>query len=132
MVRKKVAIVPEKLLTEVELEIIQIVWAKNETTVKDVVDALPAGRDLAYTSVATILKILEKKGFLSTRKTDRAHVYFPLIKKHQYESKSVHHLIENLFEGTPSSLVMKLINESDLSHEDLKKIKSLLNERLSP
>ena len=91
----------------------------------------PKSRDLAYTSVATIMKILEKKGILASRKNDRAHVYYPLVAKSEYESKSLNHIVKNLFEDTPSSLVMKLLSESDLSHEELKSIRSLLNERFS-
>src|SRR5690348_3489507 len=95
----------DRLLTEVELELMRIIWERGESTVKEVLDLLPVGRDLAYTSVATIMKILEKKNVLASRKDDRAHVYYSLVSKSTYESKSLNHLVENLFDGAPSSLV---------------------------
>ena len=118
----------DRLLTEVELELMRIIWERGESTVKEVLDSLPSKRELAYTSVATIMKILEKKKVLSSRKNDRAHVYYPLLSKTAYESKSLNHLVDNLFNGTPSSLVVKLLNESDLSSEELKSIRSILND----
>lgn len=130
MTRKKISN-STRLLTEVELELMRIIWSKGEVTVKDVLDALPKSRDLAYTSVATIMKILEKKEVLASRKHDRAHVYYPKLAKSEYESKSLNHIVKNLFEGTPSSLVMKLLSESDLTPQELKSIRALLNERLS-
>lgn len=121
----------EKLLTEVELEMMRILWQLGNGTVKDVLEALPEERDLAYTSVATILKILEKKKFLESRRTERAHEYFPSVSKSDYESKSLSHLVKEVFSGEPSSLVMKLLNESDLSKDELNSIRTFLNQRLS-
>src|SRR4051794_31560383 len=100
----------DRLLTEVELELMRIIWERGETTVKEVLDSLPEKRELAYTSVATIMKILENKKVLASRKNDRAHVYYPLVSKTTYESKSLNHLVDNLIDGTPSSLVVKLLN----------------------
>lgn len=122
----------DRLLTEVELELMRIIWERGESTVKEVLDSLPVRRELAYTSVATIMKILEKKGVLASRpsllENDRAHVYYPLLSKSTYESKSLNHLVDNLFDGAPSSLVVKLLNESDLSSEELKSIRTVLND----
>ena len=120
----------ERLLTEVELEFMRIIWDRIEVTVRDVVDALPKKRDLAYTSVATIMKILEKKKVLSSRKSEHAHTYEPLISRAEYESTSLRHLAKNVFQGDPSSMVMKLLNESTLSQDDLLAIKKILEERM--
>ena len=119
-----------RMLTEVELELMQAVWGLGEPTVKDVVDALPKERDLAYTTVATVMKILEKKGFLTSRRGDRAHTYLPKITKADYETNSLNHMVSNLFEGEPSSLVMRLLDNSDLSQDELKSIRKILNERM--
>ena len=131
MTRKK-NVSEGRLLTEVELEMMRIIWEQGESTVKEVLEALSSSRDLAYTSVATILKILEKKKVLTSRRDDRAHVYSPLVPKSAYESKSVNHLVEKLFEGTSSSLVVKLLNESNLTLEELKSIRCVLNEKMKP
>ena len=74
----------EKLLTEVELELMTILWKKGEGSVADVIEGLPKDRNLAYTSVSTILRILEQKGALKTRKEGRGHVYIPALKKYRH------------------------------------------------
>lgn len=120
----------EKLLTEAELELMTLVWGLGECTVKDVQGGLPEGRDLAYTSVATIMKILEQKKFLASRKREKAHVYYALVPREEYEAKSLRHMTENLFHGDPTSMVMKLLDDSDLSRDELKSIRALLDARL--
>src|SRR5690242_526540 len=88
-----------KLLTETELELMTILWRLEEGTVADVIAELPEERDLAYTSVSTILRILEQKNILKTRKEGRGHIYTPLIKKSEYETKTVKHVVERVFDG---------------------------------
>ena len=86
--------------------------------------------DAWITSVATIMKILEQKGFLASRKKEKAHVYTALVPREEYEAKSLRHLTENLFQGDPATMVMKLLDDSDLSRDELKSIRALLDERL--
>jgi len=120
----------EKPLTEVELELMHLVWNLGECTVKEVQTALSADRNLAYTSVATIMKILEQKGVLASSKSDRAHTYRPLISRADYEAASLKHLAQNLFQGSPSSMVMRLLDESKLSADELRAIRKLVDERM--
>ena len=135
MVRKRSSDAKEKLLTEVELEVMQAVWGLcaqlgGECTVKDVQTALPKERDLAYTSVATMLKILEQKGFLVSHKLERTLGYSTEISREEYEGASLRHMAENVFQGNPGSMVMKLLNEAELTKDELQNIRTLLNERL--
>ena len=118
----------EKLLTQVELEIMNAVWDLGECTIKDVQKALPKDRPLAYTSVATIIKILETKKVLG--KNDREHTYYPLFSRRDYETKTLRHVADNIFQGNPSSMAARLIDESDLSREELRSLRKLVNERL--
>ncbi|MGE4233507.1 MAG: BlaI/MecI/CopY family transcriptional regulator [Bacteriovoracia bacterium] len=126
--KKKIQI--DKPLTEVELEMMNVIWELGECTVKDVQTRLSQDRDLAYTSVATIMKILEQKGVLKSEKADRAHTYKPLILRTEYEASSLKHLADNLFHGDPSSMVVRLLNESKLSKEELQSIQKILDERI--
>jgi predicted transcriptional regulator len=121
----------EKPLTEVELELMNAIWDLGECTVKDVQKGLPPGRDLAYTSVATVMKILEQKGALKSSKTDRAHTYLPLVSRTEYEGLSLRHMAEHLFRGDPSSMVMRLLDDTKLSSNELQAIKKLLDERIA-
>jgi predicted transcriptional regulator len=120
-----------KLLTETELEMMSVLWAKGEGSVHDVLDALPRGRELAYTSVSTILRILEQKGFVSTRKEGRGHVYVPRVKKNDYETRSVRHLVDRVFGGEKIAVVRSLLGSEKLSDEELDQIALLLQERKS-
>lgn len=119
----------KRLLTDVELELMSIVWDQGEAKVKDILAALPPGRPLAYTSVSTILRILEKKGVLASRKEGRAHVYYPLVAKSDYEVISLQHLVDNVFSGTPSSLVRCLLDQEEVANEELERIYAILETR---
>src|ERR1700722_13868432 len=102
MVAKKMGSAKGKLLTEVELELMAILWKLKEGTVHEVLEQLTSERDLAYTTVSTMLRILEQKKILKSRKEGRGHIYFPLLTKDEYEATSLHHLVKKVFDGTPS------------------------------
>lgn len=121
---------PQKLLTEVELELMGILWRLGEGSVNDVIAALSPGRELAYTSVSTMLRILEQKKIVGSRKEGRGHVYLPLLAKDAYEATSVQHLVTKVFDGAPASLVRRLLETDGMSEDDLEAIRSLLNEKL--
>jgi predicted transcriptional regulator len=120
----------DRPLTEVELELMQIIWRLGECTIRDVHDAISRDRELAYTSVATMMKILEQKGALSSHKKDRAHLFMPKISKTEYEGVSLRHLSNNLFQGSATSMVSRLLNEGDLSADELRSLRKILDARL--
>lgn len=107
-----------------------LVWKAGEASVSDVMEALPPSRKLAYTSVSTMLRILEGKGVLEARKVGRGHVYVPKVEKPEYEAKSLRHLVNKVFDGTPSSLVRCLLQQEDLSGDEIRSIRNLLEEKL--
>lgn len=115
-----------ELLTAVELEIMSILWRLGEGNVREVQGALAEERALAYTTVSTVLRILEKKGIVSNRKEGRGHVYVPQISKAQYESRSLEDILQNVFEGTPSGLIKRLIEDKKISAHELEELKNLL------
>ena len=119
-----------ELLTEVELEFMTELWALEEGTVRDVLDRLPEGRDLAYTSAATILRILEQKEFVTSRKDGKRHVFKPTLAKDAYQTRSLKDLSVKLFDDTPVSLVARLVNDDELTDEALGKIRALVDRRL--
>jgi predicted transcriptional regulator len=121
----------DKPLTEVELQLMNVIWSLEVCTVKEVQTEISKDRELAYTSVATIMKILESKGILKSEKSDKAHIYSPLISKENYETQSLEHLAENLFHGDSSMMVMRLLDNSNLSQKELEAIREVLNSRLT-
>jgi predicted transcriptional regulator len=120
-----------RLLTQAELQIMQILWRLEGATVRQVMDNLPAGRRLAYTSVSTLLRILEQKGAVGSRREDvgRGHVYSPRVPKAEYEVRSLRDLIGRVFEDAPVSLVRCLVEHEDLSAGEVESIRRLLHRK---
>ncbi len=119
----------ERSLTEAELPLMNAVWELGTCTVKDVQTRVASEKELAYTSVATIMKILETKGFLKSFKSDKAHVYEAIISREEYGAHSLDHLADNVFEGDHSQMVMRLLDIANLSQKDLDAIRKALNSR---
>ena len=119
----------QKLLTDVELELMTALWQLGEGTVHDVLATLPSARTLAYTSVSTVLRILVGKGVLVVRKEGRGHVYVPRISKAAYEATSLRHIVQRVFDGAPDALVRRLLEIEELTEEKLAAIRALLRKR---
>lgn len=119
-----------EFLTEVELEFMTVLWQLGEGTVRDVMANLADGRNLAYTSAATILRILEQKDFVVSTKAAKTFIYRPMLEKDAYQSRSLKDLSEKLFDDTPVSLVARLVDDYGLTEEALEEIRALLDRRL--
>lgn len=119
-----------EFLTEVELEFMSHLWDLGEGSVRDLLEQLAPGRDLAYTSAATIMRILEQKEFVVSRKEGKTFIYQPTLGKNAYQSRSLRDLSQKLFDGTPASLVARLVDDEGLSEEALQEIRALLDRRL--
>jgi predicted transcriptional regulator len=120
---------PDKLLTDVELELMTPLWQLGEGTVHDVLGSLPSARKLAYTSVSTVLRILVGKGVLVVRKEGRGHVYVPRLSKAEYEATSLRHIVHRVFDGAPDALVRRLLETEELNERKLAAIRALLRKR---
>lgn len=118
------------LLTEVELEFMTVVWATGGGTVRDILAVLNQAQERAYTSVATVLKIMEQKGFLSSERADRSLIYRPAIPKSEYQKTSLKNLSSKLFNDTPAALVARLVDDEEVTDDMLVEMRALLNERL--
>lgn len=114
-------------LTPVELELMDILWRIGQGTVRDVMAHLPAKRNLAYTSVSTILRILEQKKILTTKKLGRQHIYLPALTKHVFASHSVKKIVNQVFSGNSVELVAYLMNKSNLSIDEITAIQKILD-----
>lgn len=120
-----------EFLTEVELEFMTQLWDLGHGTVRDILAGLPPGRDLAYTSAATFMRILEQKTFVTSEKQNNTLVYRPVVTKDVYQSRSLRSLSEKLFDDTPARLVARLVDDYDLSEDALEEIRALLDRRLN-
>ncbi len=118
------------LLTDVELEFMTELWVLGEGSVREVLDRLPPERNLAYTSGATIMRILDEKGFVESRKEGKTLVYRPLLEKDKYQTRSLQNLSRTLFDDTPAALVARLVDDAGLTASDLEDIRALVERRL--
>ncbi|MBY6136632.1 BlaI/MecI/CopY family transcriptional regulator [Leisingera sp. XS_AS12] len=118
------------LLTEVELEFMTVVWDMGGGTVREILAELNKVQERAYTSVATVLKIMEQKGFLSSERKDRSLVYRPAVPKAEYQKTSLKNLSSKLFNGAPAAMVARLVDDEDVTDEMLEEMRALLEERL--
>jgi BlaI family penicillinase repressor len=112
-------------LTEQELEIMKIVWERESVTVRDVYEALLERRKVAYTTVMTMMKILEQKQYLKKNQDDRAYVYRPAQPKRQVIGDMVRDFVNRVFNGSAEPLLVHLVEEHNLSREDLEEIARL-------
>ena len=113
-------------LTPVELELMEILWKIGRGTVRDVMAHLAKNRELAYTSVSTILRILQQKKILYAEKMGKQHVYIPIFSKQNFASHSVKKMIKQIFSGNSAELVAYLMNKNDLSIDEISAIQNLL------
>jgi predicted transcriptional regulator len=120
-----------EFLTEVELEFMTELWALGKGSVRDVLAQLNPERNLAYTSAATILRIMEQKEFVTSEKLGKTFIYEPLLAKDAYQAKTLRDLSNKLFDGTPATMVARLVDDDGISEESLKEIQALLQRRLT-
>ena len=114
-----------KTLTGQELEIMKIVWERERATVRDVYEALLERRKVAYTTVMTMMKILEQKRFLKKSQEERAHVYRPAQPQRQVVGAMVREFVNRVFNGSAEPLLVHLVEEHHLSSKDLEEIARL-------
>jgi predicted transcriptional regulator len=113
-------------LTEAELRIMNVLWERRSATVHEVLDALPDKPALAYNSVLTIIRILEKKGYVKHIKDKRAHVYIPLIDRTDATRFEVRHLVSRFFGNSHEQLVLNALEETSIDAEELDRLRRLL------
>jgi BlaI family transcriptional regulator, penicillinase repressor len=119
---------PSATLTEAELRIMDVLWQRGSGTVQQVLDALPAKPALAYNSVLTTIRILEKKGYLEHRKDGRAHLYAPLIEQKDATRSEIRHLVSRFFKNSHEDLVLNILEERGIDPEELKRLRQMLEE----
>jgi predicted transcriptional regulator len=112
-------------LTEQELEIMKIVWEREQATVRDVYEKLLEKRKVAYTTVMTMMNILEGKKYLKKTQADRAYVYRPTQPKNKVVGAMVRDFVNRVFNGAAEPLLVHLVEEHKLSREDLEEIARL-------
>ena len=117
-------------LTDAEAQVMAVLWRENAASVGAVVDALKKTRAVTYSTVQTILRILETKGYVAHEKVARAFVYRPVVDERQARRRALRHLASRLFEGSPSLLVLNILEDEDIDPVERKRLRKLI-ERVS-
>jgi len=116
-------------VSRAETEVLTIVWHLGQATVQQVADQLPADRGIAYATVQTLLRRLEKKGYIKHRIEGKAHVFIPAARKEQVIQRSVRDFLDRLFGGDPLPLVQHLAAHGHITAEDIERLKDLIKEK---
>ena len=115
--------------TELELEILKILWEQGPLPTRDIRDALALGeaaRDLAHTSVITILNIMVDKGYLDRTKSGGAYTFTPLVKREDVSGGMLDDLVERVFSGSAASLLLSLLERADLDDEEIRRLRAMI------
>jgi BlaI family penicillinase repressor len=115
-------------LSELQLAVVRALWRRGEASTAEVAAELGPKRDLAHTTVATLLTRLEKRGLLETRRDGRTLVYKPLITEADVRRSMVADLVATLFKGDPKALLAHLVREDEIAPGDLEKVRARLKE----
>ena len=119
---------PHPTLTPQELAIMKVVWRLESATVRDVYEALLTRRQIAYTTVMTMLRILEEKGYLKKTVADRAHVYRPTKPRHQVLGAMLRDFVDRVFDGASDALLVHLAKDNKLTARQRQIVKAMLEE----
>lgn len=125
MARKK----DPRQLTPLELLMMQVLWEKGPSTVGEVQSALAGKRDLAYTTVQTMLNLLLRKKKVRRSRNARAYVYEPILSQTEATRRAVDDVLEKMFDGSPENLVMSLVENRRLSAMDLRRLQKLVESK---
>ena len=119
---------PHPTLTPQELAIMKVVWRTDEATVRDVHQALSSKRPIAYTTVMTMMGVLEEKGFLKKTVGERAHVYRPAKPRHQVLGAMVRDFVDRVFDGASDALLVHLAKDNRLTAKQRRLVQQLIEE----
>jgi len=115
-------------LSDRELDVMAVLWARGSGTVAEVREALPD--PLAYTTVLTVLRTLEEKGFVGHAEEGKAHRYLPLVARERAGRSALTRMVDKLFDGSPELLLTQLVSDRKLSPQDIRRLRKILDQRL--
>jgi predicted transcriptional regulator len=113
-------------LTDAEARVMFVLWQREHATVADVVAAQKKKRPVSYSTVQTILRILEEKGYVTHEKVARAFLYRPRVDERQARRRALRHMVSRLFNGSPSLLVLNVLEDDQIEPEELSRLKKLI------
>jgi predicted transcriptional regulator len=113
--------------TESELEILRILWERKEATVRDVHEELSKTKDAGYTTTLKLMQIMHEKGIVKRDETNKTHKYIPLLSREKTQKQFMGKMIDTLFQGSSTELVMQALGNHKTSKEELEEIQKLID-----
>lgn len=113
-------------LTEAELRLMKILWARGESAVCELVAAMPKGAGLAYNSVLTTIRILEQKGYVRHRQEGRAFVYSPCVAEQEAGRSEVRHMMQRFFGNSRERMLLSMLGDDEVTAEELQRLKDAI------
>ena len=114
--------------SELELQVLSVLWERGPSTVREVLEAMPDGKRRAYTTILSVMQVMEKKGLLNHRRKGLAHVYRPRVRKGEILRPLMRGLLQNVFGGRPSEALQYLLTDADIDEAELNEIRRLIQQ----
>jgi predicted transcriptional regulator len=113
-------------LTEAELRLMKMLWTRGESTVGELVEAIPEGEALAYNSVLTTVRVLEQKGYVRHRQEGRAFLYMPCVAEQEASRSEMRHMMQRFFGNSRERLLLSLLGDDEVTPEELRRLKDAI------
>lgn len=115
-------------LTEAELRLMHVLWEKGSCTIQQMLQELPKKPPLAYNSVLTTMRVLEKKGYVEHSKDGRAHLYVPAVERQEATRSEIRHLMHRFFKNSRELLLLNILEDGDIDQKELSRLRRLIAE----
>ena len=112
--------------SDLEMQILSVLWDRGSSTAREMLEGMPDGKKRAYTSILSVMQVMEKKGLLKHRNRGVAHVYSPAVSKRKIIQPFMRKILNEVFAGRPSAMMQALLTETTVSDRELAKIHKLL------
>ena len=117
---------PSATLTDGELRLMRVLWRQGPSTVAAIVEAVDDASPPAYNTVQTMMRILERKGFVSHRKNGRAFVFEALVDESRAQKNAIRHVLDRFFDNSPGTLVLSLLEHEDVPDAEVRQLRELI------
>lgn len=118
--------------SDLEMQILSVLWDRGASTAREMLEAMPDGKKRAYTSILSVMQVMEKKGLLKHRNRGVAHVYSPAVSKRKIIQAFMRKVLKEVFAGRPSAMMQALLTETAVSDRELAQIHKLLQKANTP
>ena len=118
--------------SDLEMQILSVLWDRGASTAREVLEAMPDGKRRAYTSILSVMQVMEKKGLLKHSNRGVAHVYSPAVSKKKIIRPFMHKVVNEVFGGRPSAMMQALLAETPVSDDEMARIHELLEQAKTP